>query len=563
MRKKKMTKEEIEKKKKVIIKTFLSIIAVIIILIVAYVANDFIILDKNKKINLVINNNNVTSNLKKDVLVDNNVVYLSKQDIANFFDKYIYKDEKNNKIITTYDKKIASIGFEENEININGANKKIYASAIEKDNTIYLPISEMLDVYGIEIKNIEDSKVITIDSTNREQKKAIVTSQVAVKSSTNFISKTVDRVKKGDYVIVVSNDGKWAKVRTDKGKVGYIKSKKIANEVIVRENMEEEKQIQGKVNLVWDYYSEYASAPDRNGTKIEGVNVVSPSFFYLDKNGNVQQNVGDKGEEYIKWAHNNGYKVWPMISNSGDGMLSVTSNIMNDYDKRQKLIEDIVNLCVKYKIDGINIDFENMKKEDIDLYSRFIIELTPRIKEIGLVISVDVTAPDGGDTWSLCFDRNVIGHVADYIIFMAYDQYGVSSTKPGTTAGYDWIELSLKKFLETEEIKSDKIILAVPFYTRLWTEDSNGKVKSDVVNMKNINKVLPESVEKTWDDNLKQYYVEYEEKNTTKKMWVEDLESIKAKIELITKYNLAGSAAWEKDREDTEVWSVINQELNK
>ncbi len=563
MRKKKMTKEEIEKKKKVIIKTFLSIIAVIIILIVAYVANDFIILDKNKKINLVINNNNVTSNLKKDVLVDNNVVYLSKQDIANFFDKYIYKDEKNNKIITTYDKKIASIGFEENEININGANKKIYASAIEKDNTIYLPISEMLDVYGIEIKNIEDSKVITIDSTNREQKKAIVTSQVAVKSSTNFISKTVDRVKKGDYVIVVSNDGKWAKVRTDKGKVGYIKSKKIANEVIVRENMEEEKQIQGKVNLVWDYYSEYASAPDRNGTKIEGVNVVSPSFFYLDKNGNVQQNVGDKGEEYIKWAHNNGYKVWPMISNSGDGMLSVTSNIMNDYDKRQKLIEDIVNLCVKYKIDGINIDFENMKKEDIDLYSRFIIELTPRIKEIGLVISVDVTAPDGGDTWSLCFDRNVIGHVADYIIFMAYDQYGVSSTKPGTTAGYDWIELSLKKFLETEEIKSDKIILAVPFYTRLWTEDSNGKVKSDVVNMKNINKVLPESVEKTWDDNLKQYYVEYEEKNTTKKMWVEDLESIRAKIELITKYNLAGSAAWEKDREDPEVWSVINQELNK
>ena len=563
MRKKKMTKEEIEKKKKVIIKTFLSIIAVIIILIVAYVANDFIILDKNKKINLVINNNNVTSNLKKDVLVDNNVVYLSKQDIANFFDKYIYKDEKNNKIITTYDKKIASIGFEENEININGANKKIYASAIEKDNTIYLPISEMLDVYGIEIKNIEDSKVITIDSTNREQKKAIVTSQVAVKSSTNFISKTVDRVKKGDYVIVVSNDGKWAKVRTDKGKVGYIKSKKIANEVIVRENMEEEKQIQGKVNLVWDYYSEYASAPDRNGTKIEGVNVVSPSFFYLDKNGNVQQNVGDKGEEYIKWAHNNGYKVWPMISNSGDGMLSVTSNIMNDYDKRQKLIEDIVNLCVKYKIYGINIDFENMKKEDIDLYSRFIIELTPRIKEIGLVISVDVTAPDGGDTWSLCFDRNVIGHVADYIIFMAYDQYGVSSTKPGTTAGYDWIELSLKKFLETEEIKSDKIILAVPFYTRLWTEDSNGKVKSDVVNMKNINKVLPESVEKTWDDNLKQYYVEYEEKNTTKKMWVEDLESIRAKIELITKYNLAGSAAWEKDREDPEVWSVINQELNK
>lgn len=563
MKKNRMTKEEIERKKKVIIKTFITIVALIVISIIAYIANDFVILDKNKKVNLVINNNNVTANLKKEILIEDNIIYLSKQDIANFFDKYIYKDDDINKIITTYDKKVAAIGFDSYTININGSDKKIYASAIERDNTIYLPISEMLDVYGIEIENITSSKVITIDSTNREQKKAIVTGSAAIKSSTNFIAKTIDRVKKGDYVVVVSSGNGWSKVRTSKGKVGYIKTKKLANEVVVRENMEEEKQIKEKINLVWDYYSEYASAPDRSGTKIEGINVVSPSFFYLDKNGKVQENIGLSGEAYIKWAHNNGYKVWPMVSNAGDGMLTVTSNIMNDYNKRQELIEQIVDMCVKYKVDGINVDFENMKKEDIDLYSRFIIELTPRIKEIGLVISVDVTAPDGGDTWSLCFDRNVIGHVADYIIFMAYDQYGVSSTKAGTTAGYDWIELSLKKFLETEEIKSDKIILAVPFYTRLWTEDSNGKVKSEVVNMKSIEKVLPSNVEKKWDDKLKQNYVEYLEGNTTKKMWIEDLESIKSKISLINKYNLAGSAAWEKDREAPDVWNVINEGLNK
>ena len=90
------------------------------------------------------------------------------------------------------------------------------------------------------------------------------------------------------------------------------------------------------------------------------------------------------------------------------------------------------------------------------MFSRFVIELTPRLKEIGLVTSVDVTAPDGGETWSMCFDRNVIGDAADYIVFMAYDQYGVSSTKPGTTAGYDWVKLSLNKFLKTEENTSRK-----------------------------------------------------------------------------------------------------------
>lgn len=563
MGKRKMTREEIEKKKKRIIKVFFTIVILIVMAIILYIANDFIILDKNKTTNLVINNKNVTANLKKEILIEDDIIYLSKQDVGNFFDKYIYEDKENNQIVTTYDKKIATIGFNENTININGSDKKIYAHAITKDDTIYLPISEMLDVYGIEVENITDSKVVTIDSTNREQKKAIIAGGTAVKSSTNFIAKTVDRVKKGDYVVVVSSDNGWSKVRTAKGKVGYVKTKKLANEVIVRENMEEEKQISGKVNLVWDYYSEYASAPDRSGSKIEGVNVVSPSFFYLDKNGKVQANVGTEGENYIKWAHDNGYKVWPMVSNAGDGMLTVTSNIMNDYNKRQKLIEEIVDMCVKYKVDGINVDFENMKKEDIDLYSRFIIELTPRIKEIGLVISVDVTAPDGGDTWSLCFDRNVIGHVADYIVFMAYDEYGVSSTKAGTTAGYDWVELSLKKFLETEEIDSDKIILAVPFYTRLWTEDASGKVTSKVVNMKNIDTVLPSNVERKWDDELKQNYVEYTEGNSTKKMWIEDLDSIKAKISLVTKYNLAGVAAWEKDRENPDVWKVIDEELSK
>ncbi len=177
---------------------------------------------------------------------------------------------------------------------------------------------------------------------------------------------------------------------------GYVKSDKLENEYTVRENMEDKKQIEGKINMTWDYFSEYAKAPDRSGTTIDGINVVSPSFFYLDDEGNLQENVGEEGQDYINWAHDAGYKVWPMVSNAGEGMLNVTSEIMNSYQKRQELIESIVNYCVKYKLDGINIDFENMKQEDKDLYSRFIIELTPRLKEMGLVTSVDVTAPDRG-----------------------------------------------------------------------------------------------------------------------------------------------------------------------
>ena len=560
---KRMSKEEVEKKKKTIIRIFIAIIAIIILCIAGYIANDYIILGKNKTTNLVINNTNVTGNLKQDVFIDGDNIYLSKQDLSNFFDKYIYEDEENNKIITTYEDKIATIGFDENEIEINGSTVSTYAHAIEKDDSIFIPITELKDVYGIEIEYIADTDIVTVDSVAREQKKAIANGNLAVKSSTNFIAKTVDRVKKGDYVIVISDDGKNAKIRTANGKIGYVKSKKLANTVVTRQEIEEQKPIEGKVNLVWDYYSQVANAPDRSGTAIDGINVVSPAFYHLNTDGELEENIGEEGKVYIDWAHSNGYQVWAMVQNAGSGMMDVTSEIMNHYDNRQALIEKIVEGCMEYNLDGINIDFENMKKEDIDLFSRFIIELEPRLKEIGAVLSVDVTAPDGSDTWSLCFDRTVLGDVADYLIFMAYDQYGASSDQAGTTAGYNWVELNIKKFLETYEVESEKLVLAIPLYARLWTIDNNGIVDGrTAIPMNQIDDAIPSDVERKWDDELKQNYVEYTEDGETKQMWIEDIDSLKEKVSLIKEYNLGGVASWELGMETEDVWGMLKENLN-
>ena len=561
--KRKMTHEEQEKKKKVIIRTFFTIVALIVLFIIAMIANNYIILDNNKVTNLVINNRNVTSDLKNNVLIENNVIYLSEDDVQNFFDKYLYIEEENNKFITTYDKKIAEIGFDENEININGSNKQIYAHAINKDGINYLPISEMEDVYNIEIENIEETKVITMDSLDREQKKAVVTGSVSVKSSTNFIARTVDRLKKGETVVVISSENGISRVRTPRGKIGYIKTKKLDDEFTLREALKEEKQIEGKVNLTWDYYSMYANAPDRQGTTLDGVNVVSPAFFHLSEDGLIDENIGQEGENYVEWAHSNNYRVWPMISNAEIGM-EVTSEVMNSYEKRKALIEELVDVCVKYDLDGINVDFENMKQEDKDLFSRFIIELTPRLKEIGAVTSVDVTAPDGAETWSLCFDRHVLGDVADYLIFMAYDQYGASSNKAGSTAAYDWVKVNLDKFIKTEEVEKEKLILAVPFYTRLWTTDEEGNVLNSpsTVTMNEVDSEIPDGVNKTWLEDEKQNYIEYEENGNIKRIWIEDIDSLRQKVSLIKEYELAGIASWELGMETEDVWQMFKEELN-
>lgn len=557
MRAKKEVKEKSNWLRKIIIiAIFIGIIAVIINLAPNYIRKEI-----TGKINVIINNNNVTESMKFDVFVDeNDIVYMATKDIANFFDEDIFYDNMYDQIITSSDTKIATLKLEEKEMYVNSSKVKIYGTATKKDNNFYLPISEMKDVYNIEIEYIKESNILTIDSLNREQKKANASKDISVKYKPTVVSKTVDKVKKGDSIIVIKElENGWKQVRTSLGKIGYTKD--ITNIYTVREEMEDKKQIEGKVSLVWDYYSEYADAPNRTGTSIKGINVVSPTFAILDETnaGELDVNIGQAGKNYIDWAHSNNYKVWPVVSNNSNKRIA--SEVLNDYKLREKVINNIINLVLTYNLDGINIDFENMNMDDKDMFSRFIIELAPRMKEYGKVLSVDVTAPDGSENWSMCYNRNKIGKVADYVIFMAYDQNGISSPKEGTTAGADWVEVNIKKFIGTQEdVPADKLILGMPFYTRLWKEE-NGNITSSVVSMKYMDFKIPANVERKWNEDLKQYYVEYEQNGATYKMWLEEEESIKAKFALMKEYNLAGAAYWQKDFEKASIWDVVAEEI--
>lgn len=530
-------------------------------------APNYVNTEISDKTNLVINNSNVTDALKKDVVIEDGVIYISKEDISNFFDPYIYYDEKYNQIITTSDNQVTSIVVGENTMTNNGSRVENSSTVLQRDDTYYIPFSSLKNTYNVEITYIEETDTIVVDSKDRRYVLATSTKDNNVKAYPTIFSRTVDKIEEKEIVTVVQNDENknnvvdgWTEVRTDIGKIGYVKEDTLTNELIKRNTIEEENQIEGKISMIWDYYYEYSYVPDRTGTDIQGVNVVSPTFFTLvdEGKGKVSDNAGEDGKKYVEWAHSNGYKVWPSISNNS--YIETTSEIMRDYNLRQDLIENIVSLIMEYDLDGINIDFEYMHDEDKDLFSRFIIELKPRLNEIGAVLSVDVTAPDGGENWSLCYDRHVIGDVADYIVFMAYDQYGEASTEAGTNAGYDWVKVNISKFLGQEGVEAEKIILGIPFYTRVW-EESNGSVEKFTVDMKKIEDVIPEGAERTWDDDLKQYYVEFVEDGVTNRIWVEDEESIKAKLSLISEYNLAGAAYWAKDREPESIWPIISEAL--
>lgn len=520
------------------------------------------------KTNLVINNSNTTKNLKNDVIVENGVVYVSTKDIANFFDDHIFYDNKYDQIITTSETKVATLKLNENKAKVNGSTVDLVASAKKIGEQFYLPFSEISEsVYNVETTYIEDTNTVVLVSLDRELTYANSSKKNSVKSKPTMFSKTVDKIEKGDNVTVVpskNGDEKgWTKVTTENGKIGYVKTTTLANTKKIRDNLEMGKQIQGNVSLVWEYFSKYAKAPQRT-EKIDGVNVVAPTFFSLSdsKKGAIVANVGQAGQNYINWAHSNGYRVWPWVANEATNKADkdLTSEILNDYKLREKLISSIVSAVEMYNLDGINLDFENMYESDKDAYSRLVIELAPRLKELGKVLSVDVTAPDGSPDWSLCFNRNVIGDVADYVIFMAYDQHNQSSTEAGTVAGCDWVEANINKFLGQEGVKPEKIILAMPFYTRVWNV-TDGGLSSSAVDMKSQSTLIPDDAKITWDDSLKQNLAEYEKNGRTYKVWMEDAKSLKCKLDLVKKYNLAGGAFWRKDQETSDVWKVINENL--
>ena len=563
----KRMKEKNEKNSsKLIFNIFIVIVFLVLVGGVFYLSPNYIREDYDGKTKVLINNNNVTLKMKNDVYIDeNNNVFLSLADVRNYFDKYIEYEKENGSIVTTSEINIAKMSTKDNKITINGQEEELNSSAIEKNETIYLPFSKISEkVYDVDLEYIKDTNTIIIDSLDRKQEVANTTKETKLKYKPQTLSGTLEKLDANEQVVYIEETNNWAEVRSKDGTIGYIKKEDLGNVEVAREAKEYIDKVKGKVNLVWDYYSEYAKAPDRTGETMDGVNVVSPSFFSLERgsNGEIYDNTKDDGAEYIEWAHNNNYQVWAMFSNNS--LKDTTSQILNDYEKRETMIENLMDLVEEYNLDGVNVDFENMNESDKDVYSRFLIELAPRLKKIGKTLSVDVTAPDGSETWSLCFDRNTIANVADYIVFMAYDQYGTNSNKAGTTAGYNWVEANVKKFLGQEDVDPEKIILGIPLYMRLWEEEEDGTAKPEVVNMKDMFDVLPENQVATWDEELKQYYVEYEEDGKTYKMWVENEKSVGEKINLANQYNLAGIAFWEKDREtNDEFWTFVKEQLNK
>ncbi|MGJ0848748.1 glycosyl hydrolase family 18 protein [Tissierella praeacuta] len=497
------------------------------------------------------------------VLFYEDILYFSLPVINNFIDKDIFYDDSEDVLIITNKEKVLRYKLDNNIATVN-SKEFLTTNTIKKINEkIYIPIDVILKNYNIEVNYFEDTNAVVLDYKDINYLSGEIILDGAVIRS-NLDIKAPILVKDmpiGTILNVYAEYESWYKVRTINGIPGFIEKKYLkinyTKELFkVEKTMEDSLKGFNKkpINLTWDYT--YRKVKNTDGINlIPGVNIISPTWFSI----NGEESILDKGNtEYVRKYNDLGYEIWPLINNNFDPDL--THELLSKSSTREKLIKDILELYKYYGFQGINIDFENVHLKTKDLLTQFVRELYPVFKEAGMSVSIDVTGISTAENWSLCYDRKRLSEAVDYMILMAYDQHWASSPIAGSVAEYSWVEKTILGVLEY--IPNNKLILGVPFYTRLWVE-KDGKVSSQALSMEMANKFISENnMDLIWDDNSLQYYGQIEKDEKIYKIWLENKKSLEIKASLVHKYELAGIASWRKGFETADVWDSLHKVLN-
>lgn len=280
---------------------------------------------------------------------------------------------------------------------------------------------------------------------------------------------------------------------------------------------------------------------------------IQSSIYNDNKNNFVFQDNFDKN--YQEFANQKGYKLWALFKS--EFVPQTSDMIFKNSQIRKGSINMLISKAIYCKLDGINFDFENMFVENRDNYTSYVSDISLIAREMGIVTSVDITKIDKtSNFYSMCYDRLGLSKAADYLILMGYDQNGAWSSKSGSVSQISWVDGAIFEILKT--VPSEKLILGIPFYTRVWEETNGVITKVTTASMETAKSLCQaNNAQIIWDEKSGQNFATYTKDGKTYKIWLEDEASVKGRVLLVEKYNLKGIAAWDRGKETPNIWDVI------
>ncbi|MBC8079623.1 MAG: glycosyl hydrolase [Gorillibacterium sp.] len=493
-----------------------------------------------------------------------------------YVDKTIRYEQDSESVIITTNDKVVRLKTSQLTGFVNEKPFKMQFPVKKVGGVIYLPVEPLKEFYHLVVLEYPNTGAVVLRKEGDALQWAKVPQNpkhsdqtMALRAKPTLQAPIHSDLKQDTAVTLWGEAEGWYRVLTEDGIPGYMRKSDLVldrTETVPIQPLKEPfiawEAMGQKINLtwqqVWSKAADFSSIGD-----MPGLNVISPQWLHLEDGAGTVVNKVDPA--FIAWANKRGYRVWPLFNNGFDP--ERTTQALSTYDTRMKIIKQLLSYVELYKLNGVNVDFENVYLKDKENFAQFLREMTPLLHEQGAVVSVDITVKAGSDTYSRFLDREALGQTVDYLILMGYDEHWATSPEAGSVASLPWVENGISRILEEDGVPASKMILGVPFYTRIWTEkteDGETKVSSKAVSMSHIENLLIEKkLTPIMDVASGQHYVEYNEDGSAKKIWIEDEISMTKRMDLVRKYDLAGVASWSRGMETDNIWTRIQDELKK
>lgn len=430
----------------------------------------------------------------------------------------------------------------------------------ESDGTVYISLDVVKEYTDLDYAYYSDPNRVVIRNEWDGVEQATVQSDTAqVRQKGGIKSLILADVQKGDTLLYLENLDNWCKVMTADGYTGYIQTEDISEPEAIEARTAKKDSYERitrdhKINLVWHQSTSTESndAMAEMTAEMTGVNVISPTWFSVtDETGTISSLAS---AVYVKLAHEAGREVWGLIDNFNEAFDETTD--LAYASVRSRIIEQLLAEAASCGMDGINVDFENLKEAGIPHYLQFLRELTSAAHAQNLVVSVDTPVPQA---YTMYYQRGEQARFVDYMIVMAYDEHFAGSEEAGSVSSLPFVQQAVEEM--TRVMPADQVICGIPFYTRVWTEKfGQSAITSEVLGMDGAKNYAKENqMTETWDASLGQNVATVETSDARYTIWMEDEQSMEEKLKVIQSADLAGVAEWKLGFECADVWSLISE----
>lgn len=511
-------------------------------------------------------------------------VYVAYNIVRDYINSRFYWDPNENVLLYMLPEDMISVDVGSKDYSISRKKKsEDYVILKTEGNTAYIALDFVQQYTNIDYEVSNNPDHVMIRTKWGKTDVATVKKNTQVRYQGGVKSPVLAELKKKDEVTVVESEQNWKKVRTADGVIGYVKNKALKNEEkknITRKFEEQDYSNISKdytINMTWHNVTnqDANNAVAQRIAQTKGLTTLAPTWIHVaDTNGNISSIAS---ADYVSYAHKQNVEVWMTVREFGGGISSEKESyeLLSYTSRRETLITQLIAEALRVGVDGINVDFEKISDKCGEHYIEFIRELSVKCRQNGLVLSVDNYVPKSFNTQ---YDRKEQGIVADYVVIMGYDEYYAGSPEAGPVSSYNYVKEGITETLK--EVPAEKVISGIPFFTRLWketpkteeelksdkgtdAEQYSATVESDAYGMDNAQAVVKQAgVDTTWDKKAGQNYATWEADGSKYEIWLEDSKSIEAKLKLMKKYKLAGTAEWSLGQESSDIWNLIQKYVN-